>query len=380
MRGNEKVLIVGGGIAGLAAATGLCRLGIRPTIVERTREFGAVGAGIVLSVNAMAMLRMLGLGDAALEAGRILENSELTNAKGQRLFGMNFADLAPDFGPTITIHRATLHKVLLSGCQDAKLHANLWVDHLHDLGESVEATFSDGRTKHFDHVIGADGLRSQTREQIFGRTDTLYSGYTCWRFVVESPPGLDRMQEMWGRGRRLGLVPLAGGRLYCYATANAKAGVADPDEGRIERFKKLFRAFSGFAPAILEQLTRPEQLIHNDLEEMPKHPWYKGRVLLIGDAAHATTPNMGQGAAMALEDAGILCKMLEGDASFEKVIPAFAVRRESRVRFIVDQSRRFGRLGQLENSLLRSFRNGVMRMMPQRLTSAGAVRAAAAEI
>jgi 2-polyprenyl-6-methoxyphenol hydroxylase-like FAD-dependent oxidoreductase len=113
---------------------------------------------------------------------------------------------------------------------------------------------------------------------------------------------------------------------------------------------------------------------------MPKHPWFKGRVLLIGDAAHATTPNMGQGAAMALEDAGILYEMLSGDQSFEEVVPAFAARRESRVRFIVNQSRRIGRLGQIENPLLRSLRNGVMRMIPQQLAEAGALRAAAAAI
>jgi 2-polyprenyl-6-methoxyphenol hydroxylase-like FAD-dependent oxidoreductase len=328
----------------------------------------------------MAMLRILGLADAARDAGRVLETSELTNANGRRLSGMRFSKLAADFGPTIAIHRAVLHEILLSGCQDATLHSGTTVDHLSDQGERVEVTFSNGRTEQFDYVIGADGLRSQTRGQTFGPTRPIYSGYTCWRFVVECPPALDRMQEMWGRGRRFGLVPLAGGRLYCFATANAKAGEADPEAGRIDRFRERFSEFSGFAPVVLEQLTRPEQLIHNDLDEMPKHPWFKGRVLLIGDAAHATTPNMGQGAAMALEDAGILYEMLSGDQSFEEVVPAFAARRESRVRFIVNQSRRIGRLGQIENPLLRSLRNGVMRMIPQQLAEAGALRAAAAAI
>jgi 2-polyprenyl-6-methoxyphenol hydroxylase-like FAD-dependent oxidoreductase len=151
-------------------------------------------------------------------------------------------------------------------------------------------------------------------------------------------------------------------------------------EGRVERFRTRFAGFGGFAPAALEQVIRPEQLIHNDLEEMPKHPWWKGRVLLIGDAAHATTPNMGQGAAMALEDVGVLCEMLGTGETWANLLPAFVARREPRVRFIVDQSRRIGRVGQLENILLASLRNWMTRAVPQRLAEGGVRRAAEAEV
>lgn len=380
MQRRERVLIIGGGIAGLAMASGLSRLRISPTVVEQTERFGAVGAGIVLSVNAMAMMHRLGLGEAAVAAGRILELGELTNAKGRCLSKINTGKLRARFGPTVTIHRAALHDVLLSGCHDLSLHAGTTVDRLIDRGEVVEATFSTGETKEFDQVIGADGLRSRTRAQIFGETPPTYAGYTCWRFVVDCPPGFDRMQEMWGRGKRFGLVPLAGDKLYCFTTANAAADTEDPEAGRVERFRERFAEFGGFAPAALEQVHRPDQLIHNDLGDLPKHSWHKGRVLLIGDAAHATTPNMGQGAAMALEDAAILCDMLAGAESFAGVIPIFAARREPRVRFVVDQSRRIGRMAQLENPLLGSIRNLLVRAIPQRINDAAAVRAAAAEI
>lgn len=380
MKRNERVLIIGGGIGGLALAAGLRRLGLAPTIVEREPRFGAVGAGIVLSVNAMAMLRQLDLADAARDTGQVLSIAEVTDARGRCLSRMCFDKLARDFGPTVAIHRADLHEVLLSGCRDLPMHAGTTVQHLADHGAVVEVKLSDGTALEFDWVIGADGLRSRTRSQVFGETELLYSGYTCWRFVVDCPPGLDHMQEMWGRGLRFGLVPLANGRLYCFCCANSLADSQDPEDGRVDRFRKRFGGFGGFVPAVLEQITRPEQLIHNDLAELPKHPWFKGRVLLIGDAGHATTPNMGQGAAMAIEDAVVLCEMLAGGDPWTDVLPKFADRRESRVRFIVNQSRRIGRIGQIENVIGASLRNWMMWAMPQRFAEAGARRAAAAKI
>ena len=380
MNRNERVLIVGGGIGGLALATGLRRLGLAPTIVEQAPKFGAVGAGIALNANAMAMMDRLGLGEAVRDAGRVLSMGEVTDARGRVLSRLNFDELTADLGPTITIHRAALHEVLLSGCHGLQLYSGTTVEHLADREDVVEVEMSGGTTAEFDWVVGADGLRSRTRSQVFGETAPCYSGYTCWRFVVECPPGLDRMQEMWGRGLRFGLVPLAKNRLYCFTCANMPADTEDPEDGRVERFRTRFSGFGGFAPAALAQVEKPEQLIHNDLADLPKHPWFKGRVVLIGDAGHATTPNMGQGAGMAIEDAAVLCEMLSTGDPWADVVPAFAARREPRVRVIVDQSRRIGRIGQIENPILASLRNWLMWATPQRLAEAGARRAVAATI
>lgn len=379
MNSNERILIVGGGIAGLALAVGLRRLGAAPIVVEQAPAFGAVGAGISLSANAMAALRVLGLADAAREAGRSLAAAEILDARGRRLSRVDVRAIAERSGPNIAIHRAALHDVLLAGCGDLDLRSGTTVDKLVDRGGTVEVTFSDGTTAEVDRVVGADGLRSRTRTQAFGPTDPVYSGYTCWRFVVDCPPDLSVAQEMWGRGRRFGLVPLVDDRLYCFTTQNVPAGTPDPMEGRVERFHARFADFGGFAPAALEQVTRPEQLIHNDLEEMPPHPWSRGRVLLVGDAAHATTPNMGQGAAMALEDVAVLCELLAG-AEWDDVIPAFVARREPRVRFVVDQSRRLGRLAQLENRVAIALRNAIVRATPDRVAQRAAERAAASEM
>jgi 2-polyprenyl-6-methoxyphenol hydroxylase-like FAD-dependent oxidoreductase len=377
---NERVLIVGGGIGGLAVAAGLRRLGLTPTLVEKTKHFEPIGAGIGLSVNAMAAMRQLGLAEATMSAGRSTNTAEITNQHGACLSRVHLDRLAEEFGPTIAIHRADLHEVLLSGCDGLELKTGTSVDRLVDRGEVVEVEFSDGSKREFDRVIGADGLRSRTRLQAFGETQPIYSGYSCWRFVVDCPAGLDRMQEMLGRGLRFGLVPLSKNRVYCFTCVNVAPGTPDPEDGRVERFRARFSGFGGFAPAALEQIVRPEQLIHNDLEEMPVHPWSKGRVLLIGDAAHATTPNMGQGAAMVLEDAVVLCEMLSGADAWDDVIPAFIERREPRVRFIVDQSRRIGRVAMAENRVLTTLRDWMMWAMPERIADHGARRAAAAEV
>ncbi|HEB90884.1 MAG TPA: FAD-dependent oxidoreductase [Deltaproteobacteria bacterium] len=380
MNEEERVLIVGAGIGGLALAIGLERRGLRPVLVERAPGFGAVGAGIILGVNAMAMLRRLGLDESARRVGHVLGVGEVTDRRGRCLSRMDFRSLESEFGPTIAIHRAFLHELLLSACSDLESHTGTTVERLVDHGEVVEVELSDGSVSEFDRVIGADGLHSRTRTQIFGETPPTYAGYTCWRFVVRTPRGLDRMQEMWGVGKRLGLVPIGGGRVYCFACANAPEGDEDPLEGRIERFRKRFAEFEGHAPAVVEQLERADQLIHNDLAERPGHAWHRGRVLLIGDAAHAMTPNMGQGAAMALEDAVILVEMLASGASWERVLPAFIERRGPRVRFVADQSRRIGWLGQLESRPLAAFRNGLMKLVPQRIADATARRAAATRI
>jgi 2-polyprenyl-6-methoxyphenol hydroxylase-like FAD-dependent oxidoreductase len=380
LKRNERVLIIGGGIAGLSVAAGLRRLGIAPTLVEQAPQFGAVGAGIVLNLNAMAMMRKLGLDEAVRDAGMLLSRGEITDVRGRRLSQIDFDALGVGQNQTVTIHRAALHEVLLSGCRDLPLLSGTTVETLMDRGEVVDVGLSDGQTVEFDCVIGADGIRSRTREQVFGLTEPTYAGYTCWRFVVARPPGLDRMQEMWGRGLRFGLVPLAEDRLYCFTCANVPEASLDPEDGRVDRFRRRFAGFGGFAPAALEQITTPDQLIHNDIADLPKHPWYKGRVLLIGDAAHATTPNMGQGAAMAIEDAAVLCEMLAPGDSWADLMPKFSARREPRVRFIVDQSRRIGRIGQIENPTLASIRDWVTRVTPSRFTAAGVSRVVSAEI
>lgn len=377
---TDGVLIVGGGIAGLATAAGLARAGIPCEIVERTESWAPVGAGIVLSVNAMRVMRGLGLDEAVIARGARLGRGAITDPDGRTLGASDFAVLEPEFGPTIALHRASLHAVLREGARDVPVSLGTSVDKLEQHEDSVDVRLSDGREQRYGLVVGADGLRSRVRELVFGDDRIRYAGYTCWRLVVASPVEAAEMREMWGRGQRFGVVPIDAERLYCFAVANAPRGEPDPSDGRLERFRERFAGFGGQVPEILRALRTPDELIHNDLEELAEGPWHDGRVLLLGDAAHAMTPNMGQGAAMALEDSMVLVDLLREGPPVPEILPRFHQRRASRVRWVQSQSRRIGRIAQLDGALGCRLRNGVLRVLPDRLNARALRRMAASAV
>jgi len=362
---EAPVLIVGGGIAGLGLAAGLRRQGLACEVVERTPALAPVGAGIVLGVNALAALRRLGAERPVLARGHVLGESALTDADGRVLARTDFAAMAPRFGPTLSLHRSELHDALLEAAEDAPLRLGTTVEALQPGGRGVRVRLSDGTTREAGLVVGADGLRSRVRELAFGSVAPRPSGTTCWRLVVPRPPGCERAQEMWGRGRRFGLVPLARGRVYAFATANAQPGTPDPEDGRVDRFRARYTDFAGPVPAVLAQLRQAGDLLHDDLTEIVHAPWQRGRVVLVGDAAHAMTPDMGQGAAMALEDAAVLAELLAskpGDPA--PTLAAWEARRRPRVAWVQRQSRRIGRVGQWEGRLATRLRSGVLRALP----------------
>lgn len=376
----ERVLVVGGGIAGLATAAGLHRAGIACKVVERAERWAPVGAGIVLGVNAMSVMRRLGIAADVAAAGASLGHGAVTDHLGRSLGETDFGVLREDFGPTIALHRAALHRVLLESAGDTPFALGTSVEAMTQRQGGVDVRLTDGREERFDLVIGADGLRSRVRELLHGDVPIAYAGYTCWRLVVKSAIAEPDMCEMWGRGKRFGVVPVGEDTVYCFAVANAPRGQPDPPDGRLERFRARFASFGGQVPRILEALQSADELIHNDLEELPPVPWFAGRAVLIGDAAHAMTPNMGQGAAMALEDSAVLVELLAGGGTADEALAAFAARREPRVRWVQAQSRRIGRVGQLENGVACRLRNLVLRMVPNRSSTRALVRVASQPI
>jgi len=363
---SDRILIVGGGIAGLATAAGLARAGIPCEIVERAEAWGPVGAGIVLGVNAMRVMRELGVDAAVAARGAKLGRGAITDHLGATLGATDFSLMEPEFGPTIALHRASLHDVLQQAAGGVPVALGASVEKLEQHAGHVDVRLTDGREERYRMVVGADGLRSRVRELLIGGDRIVYSGYTCWRLVVDAPFETVDMREMWGRGKRFGIVPVGDGRIYCFAVANAPRGQADPVDGRLERFRARFAEFGGQVPEILAALRTPEELIHNDLEELLEGSWHEGRVGLIGDAAHAMTPNMGQGAAMALEDSMVLVELLREGGAVREVLPRLHERRAERVRWVQDQSRRIGRVGQLGGALACRVRNGVLRLVPDR--------------
>jgi 2-polyprenyl-6-methoxyphenol hydroxylase-like FAD-dependent oxidoreductase len=360
-------MIVGGGIGGLALAAMLRRRDVRCTVVERAEAWAPVGAGIALSINAMAILRRLGLQDALLERGRQVRRAAITNQRGTVLASTDLAALEARHGPSVAVHRADLHEVLLAAASPEKLVLGATVRAFAEREGAVEVELDDGSQHECDLLVGADGLRSRVRDLLCGEVQLRYSGYTCWRFVLDDSLGIEGVTEMWGRGRRFGIVPMGRGGLYCFTTLDGPRDHEPFARIGLEDFRALYRGFGGDVPAILDALTPATPLLHNDLSDVLAPLFAGGRVVLLGDAAHATTPNMGQGAAMAIEDAAVLDEVLASGSEVGAARAEYERRRLPRVERIRDQSWRFGRLAQWRHPLACAVRDTLVRLIPERV-------------
>ncbi|MCB9778614.1 MAG: FAD-dependent monooxygenase [Alphaproteobacteria bacterium] len=352
-----KVVIQGAGIAGLTLARALQQRAPRVewTLVERLPTLQTAGAGITLGPNALRVLDALGLGEALRERGQPVRLLEVQDRSGRVLSAMRFPD-ADEF--VLGIHRTDLHEVLAEGLPLTT-------------GRSVascgagEVHLDDGSRLDADLVVGADGIGSSLRASL-EPLPRIYAGYTCWRLVVDDPVGLSHGIELWGHGQRAGLLPIGpkhAPRLYAFLVENAPAGTPDAPTDRVD----LAQRFSGFPPAVravIDALPADGALLHHDIESHAHPCWGRGALVLIGDAAHALTPNMGQGAAMAIEDAWELAGLLAREPVPADLPAALAAVRGARVRHVVQTSERIGRVAQWSHPLACWIRDTSARFTP----------------
>ncbi|MCO4770930.1 MAG: FAD-dependent monooxygenase [Deltaproteobacteria bacterium] len=371
---RRRVLIVGGGIGGLTLAGLLLRDGHEVTVLERAQVFAPVGAGIVLAPNATRVLAELDLVDDLHRGGFLPDTMCVLDQRGRELSRLDAAEAEHLFGGSVAVHRAVLHEALCRAAGGADIRCGTTVESVDDSGPQCTVVDSAGATHTPDLVVGADGIRSGVRELVFGGPEPSYSGYTCWRVIIEHDLHLRRTVEMWGSGRRFGIVPIASEHAYCFATANEPAGGRDPAEGALDTFRGRFADFGGDVPALLERLRGDEALLRNDIEEVEVPHWTRGRVALLGDAAHAMTPNMGQGAGMALEDALVLRRCLAESADVPAALTGYEALRRPRVHWVQTQSRRIGQIGQWANPLACWARDRLTALTPSAFASRTFVR------
>lgn len=334
----ERILIVGGGIAGLSVATALHRQGLTPELVERSTTWPAVGAGINLPANGVRVLRALGVGEAVDRTATVIRRWAFFDQQGALLCETDLEDLWRDVGPSLGITRVRLQEALVAGAAVShRLGVSLIA--LTQDDDRVRVSFSDGMSGDYDLVVGADGIHSTVRELALSASSPSYAGTMAWRSVIPTrPPGILDMMVLMGEGSFFGLAPMGEGHTYGFGAVGG-ARFKDPIVGRLERFRRRFAEFGAPVPAYLAALQSDEQLHFGAIEWVEVDEWHRGRVVLLGDAAHAGPPHMGEGGCMAMEDALVLADVLRKAESVESALDAYVRRRRPRAGWVQEQSR-----------------------------------------
>ncbi|MFF2088024.1 FAD-dependent monooxygenase [Nocardia sp. NPDC058176] len=348
----STAIVVGGGIGGMAAAVALRARDWSVRVYERAPEIAEVGSGIGLWPNALRALDALGVGSAVRGSAIEEQSAGIRDARGRWLSRTDAATMRERFGAPVVIHRAALLDILRAAVPDSVVHT----------GATVESVDHDGTVTHSagtttaDLVVGADGIHSVVRRAVCGEVAPRYAGYTVWRAVVEIAEPLAEYGETWGRGARFGMVPLTDGRIYCFAVYNAP----EHAPGTLAEVRARFADWHAPIPTLLAAADA-NTLLHNDIYDLPALPTYTaGRIALLGDAAHAMTPNLGQGACQALEDAVVLARL----ANAPDGLTRYDHERRPRTQMIAHRSAQIGTIGQLSARSLVALRDTALRLAP----------------
>lgn len=362
----QDVLIAGAGIGGLTLAVALQRRGVRVRVLERSPRLGAAGAGIALAPNGIKGLSRIGLADEALRAGATIARSGFRDDQGRPIGpDLEMEPLWSALGaPGVALHRARLHALLAGALGPEVIRLDSPVTAFENEAGSVHVSTAGGVTFTGEILVGADGLHSVVRARIAGNGVPRYAGYTSWRGVTlphaaEPPPGVT---ESWGRGARFGIVPIGFGEIYWFATANAPAGGHDADV-----LDELRRRFAGWHLPIarLLEATPPDRIVRTDIADRePVTTWHQGRAVLLGDAAHPMTPNIGQGACQAIEDAVVLDQCLAAHETHGAAFAEYERRRVARANGMVLAARRMGQVAQWSHPVAAWLRNRLVGAMP----------------
>jgi 2-polyprenyl-6-methoxyphenol hydroxylase-like FAD-dependent oxidoreductase len=364
---NESpVLIVGAGIGGVALVRALARVGIPCRVYERAPALREVGSGLGVTPNAVRALEHLGLGEQVREIGAPFEAAEFSNDAGRTLGRTRIRDIDPEAaGRTFVMHRAELHRALLDGVPDGIVHPDAECVGFADDGAGVTLRQRDGAEVRGRALVGADGLHSVVRRQLHGQRPTRYSGQTCYRGIAAMPPphpGV--LREVQGRGLRCGICPLDDARVYWWAAVNAPEGESDDPAGRRERVLETFAGWPFGFPEMVRR-TPADAILRNDLVDRgPNARWGRGRVTLLGDAAHPMLPNLGQGACTAIEDAVVLARHLATEPDVRAALRGYERERHRRTTRVVRDSWIFGVLAKWESPLAVRLRELTLRLTP----------------
>ncbi len=360
---KETVTIIGAGIGGLTTALTLKQKGLSVNIFESSAEIKPVGAGIIIANNAMQVFKKLGIQDKIEKAGNKISFMKITDTQLNTISVVELTEYEKKYGVhNIAIHRGELQKILANevGYDNINLSKRLSKIEKTDL---FKLTFEDNSTIERKLVIGADGIKSIVRSQLFEESTLRNANQKCWRGIceIDLPEKYhNELNEAWGKGKRFGFVKISDQKVYWYALINSKNTKSDE--------VNLTEMFSEFHSDIVKIIsaTRNDQIIGSDIIDLkPIYKWQGENVCLIGDAAHATTPNLGQGACQAIEDAYVLGKLLDTGIAIENTFKEYENLRRKKAHAIVNTSWTVGKIAHIENRFGIFLRNIIMKNLPK---------------
>jgi len=343
MAAVKKVLVIGGGIGGLTAGVALRQAGVDVDLIEINPSFSVYGVGIIQPNNTLRALNRIGLARPCIVLGAPFPGWRIHDAHGNHLMDApNATTAAPEFPPNNGITRPDLQKILTEAAYGHGVRVRLGtkIEKLADRGDRVEVSLSDGTTDSFDLVIGCDGLYSDTRRRVFGNAVTpQFTGQAVWRYNLPRPKSLIWGEIHVGPNSKVGLTPMRPDLMYMFVVSAEPGNPRMPTDQLATLMRARLTGFTGIIAELGEQITDPVGVVYKPMENLLlPDPWCKGRIVIIGDAAHATTPHLAQGAAMAIEDGVLLAELLSGNKPLEQLMSEFMSRRFNRAKYVVQSS------------------------------------------
>jgi 2-polyprenyl-6-methoxyphenol hydroxylase-like FAD-dependent oxidoreductase len=360
---TETVNIIGAGIGGLTTALTLKQRGLNVNIFESSAEIKPVGAGIIIANNAMQVFQKMGIQDKIEKAGNKISYMKITDAQLNSISVVDLTAYEKKYGVhNIAIHRGELQKILANevGYDNINLSKRLSTI---EKTERFKLTFEDNSTIESKLIIGADGLKSVVRNQLFEKSTLRNANQICWRGICDidlQQKYHNELNEAWGKGKRFGFVKISDKKVYWYALTNYKKVTVDDIN-----LTELFNEFHSDILQIISATTKEQIIVSDIIDLKPIDKWQSENVCLIGDAAHATTPNLGQGACQAIEDAYVLGKLLDNGIAIENTFKEYENLRRKKAHAIVNTSWTVGKMAHIESGVGIWLRNFVMKNLPK---------------
>ena len=345
----RQVLVVGGGLAGLAAALAMARRGLQVQVIEQLAQWQPSGAGLTLGAASLRALQQLGVLDEVVRRGHVHQGIQVCDVQGRPLRLITSPPLPDAQVPGAGgILRSVLHDILrsaLASCGVA-VRLGLRVQQLDLQDHAAQVQFSDGSQQRVDLVVGAEGLTSALRQEFFAQAaPPRFTGQGCWRVVLPRPAEIDNRHFFLGGRCKLGLTPVSAQQMYLFLLEHVPDRPWRDAATQHEVLRDLLQGYGGPLAQVREQLGPQSEVVYRPLEAHYLGPsWHRGRLLLIGDAAHATTPQLAAGAGMGLEDGLVLAQELGRAQPLPQALQAFMARRHERCQMVVHNSLRIGEL------------------------------------